>query len=121
MKVLIVDDEPSIRKIVRMALQRDGIEVAEAHGGAEAVARARDEKVDAILLDVLMPEPDGPQALQALRAHEETAAIPVIFLTALDEPSEVARLLALGAAAVLKKPFDPRHLAAQVRSALGLD
>jgi two-component system, OmpR family, response regulator len=121
MKVLIVDDEPDIRRIATLSLVRvGGMEVIEAASGDEGLQRARDEKPDAILLDVMMPGRDGPGTLQALRADALTAGIPVVFLTAKAMASEVDRLRALGAVGVLTKPFDPLKLSSDLRAALGV-
>jgi two-component system, OmpR family, response regulator len=118
-KVLIVDDEPDIRRIARLSLTRLGsMEVIEAATGDEALSQARDERPDAILLDVMMPGRDGPSTLTALRADVATAAIPVVFLTAKAMVTEVERLRSLGAVGVLTKPFDPLTLAADLRAAL---
>jgi two-component system, OmpR family, response regulator len=118
-KVLIVDDEPDIRRIARLSLARlGGMEVIEAATGDEALSQARDQKPDAILLDVMMPGRDGPSTLSALQAEPGTAAIPVVFLTAKAMVVEVERLRALGAVGVLTKPFDPLTLAADLRVAL---
>lgn len=120
MKILIIDDEDDIRKIARLALARvGGMEVIEASGGAEGVRKAELERPDAVLLDVMMPGLDGPATLALLRAGEATARIPVLFLTAKAMTAEVDRLRALGARAVLTKPFDPMKLASDVRAALG--
>jgi two-component system, OmpR family, response regulator len=119
MKVLVVDDEADIRRIARLALSRvGGMEVAESEGGSTAVARALEERPDAILLDVMMPGIDGPSVLRALQEQPATAAIPVIFLTAKAMPAEIAFLKSLGATGVLAKPFDPMSLAASVRQML---
>lgn len=119
MKVLIVDDEEDIRSIAALGLAHVGqMEVIEASGGREGVERARAESPDAILLDVMMPEVDGPSTLEALQADPITRSIPVVFLTAKAMPAEVARLRKLGAKAVLTKPFDPLALPGQVRAAL---
>ena len=119
MKILIVDDENDIRRIARLGLERVGkMQVIDAASGAEGVEKARSEKPDAVLLDVMMPGQDGPATLQSLRADPATASIPVIFLTAKAMPSEVERLRALGATGVLSKPFDAMTLAAQVRALL---
>jgi CheY-like chemotaxis protein len=119
MKVLIVDDDDDIRRIARLSLDRlGGMLVVEAGSGPEGVRVAGDEAPDAILLDVVMPEVDGPATLAMLRAGAATARIPVVFLTAGTEGAEVERLRALGAAGVLRKPFDPATLADQVRAAL---
>jgi CheY-like chemotaxis protein len=118
-KILIIDDEDDIRRIARLSLGRvGGMEVVEAGGGAEGVRKADAERPDAILLDVMMPGLDGPATLALLRAGETTAKIPVMFLTAKAMAAEVERLKALGALAVLTKPFDPMRLASEVRAAL---
>ena len=120
MKVLIVDDEEDIRTVARLGLAAGGgMAVIETGSGEDAVELARAERPDVILLDVMMPGMDGPTTLAALRADADTAAIPVVFLTAKVLASEVDRLRALGAAAVLPKPFDPLELADQLRAALG--
>lgn len=120
MKVLVIDDEGDIRKIARLSLGRvGGMEVVEAESGAEGVRKAEAERPDAILLDVMMPGIDGPATLALLRAGEATSKIPVMFLTAKAMAAEIERLKALGAVAVLTKPFDPMTLPAAVRGALG--
>ena len=119
MKILIIDDENDIRRIARLGLERVGkMEVVDAGSGPEGVDKARAEKPDAVLLDVMMPGQDGPATLQSLRSDPQTASIPVIFLTAKALTSEVERLRSLGAAGVLTKPFDAMTLAAQVRAVL---
>ena len=121
MKVLIVDDEPDIRRIAKLGLSRvGGMEVVEATNGTEALARAREEHPDAVLLDVMMPVLDGPSTLARLREDPATAGIPVVFLTAKAIAAEVERLKSLGAAGVLTKPFDPMTLARELRAVLGV-
>jgi CheY-like chemotaxis protein len=120
-KVLVIDDEPDIRRIARLGLTKVGkMDVVEAANGTEGLARAKAERPDAILLDVMMPGLDGPSTLVRLREDPETAAVPVVFLTAKAIAAEVDRLRALGAAGVLTKPFDPMTLARELRAALGL-
>ena len=120
MKVLVIDDEDDIRHVAKLALGRvGGMEVVDTGHSPDAVEIAAREAPDAILLDVMMPERDGPSTLAALRADDRTAAIPVVFLTAKVMPSEILRLKALGVAGVLTKPFDPMTLAAALRAALG--
>ncbi len=120
MKILIIDDEDDIRAIARLALGRvGGMDVRDASGGRDGFQKALEEAPDAILLDVMMPETDGPATLGLLKADPRTAGIPVIFLTAKAMASELERLRALGAAGVLTKPFDPMTLAAGVRAILG--
>lgn len=121
MKILVIDDEDDIRAISRLALGRvGGMDVVDAASGRDGIAKAVAEAPDAILLDVMMPERDGPAVLALLKADPRTAAIPVIFLTAKAMVSELERLRALGAAGVLTKPFDPMLLAASIRAILGV-
>ncbi len=120
MKVLLVDDEEDVREIARLSLGRvGGMVVCDASSGPEGIARAALEKPDFIILDMMMPDMDGPATLTALRANPETANIPVVFLTAKVLPSELERLRELGAIGIITKPFDPMTLAAQVRRILG--
>jgi CheY-like chemotaxis protein len=120
MKVLIIDDEPDIRRIAKLSLTRvGGMEVVEASSGIEGVSRALSERPDAILLDVMMPGLDGPTTLSALRSRSETSGVPVVFLTAKAMASELERLKSLGAAGVLTKPFDPMKLPSQLREIFG--
>jgi len=118
MTILVIDDEPDIRLVVRVSLQARGVAVLEAGGGRDGVRLARAERPDAVLLDVMMPLMDGPSTLVALRATPETAGIPVIFLTAKAQPSELERLRGLGAQGVLTKPFDPIRLPDDLRALL---
>lgn len=119
MKVLIVEDEADLRLILRLSLRERHIAVVEAACGADGVALARAEQPDIVVLDVMMPGMDGPATLEALRADPTTRHIPVVFLTAKAMRSEVDRLLSLGAAGVLVKPFDPLALADALERMLG--
>ncbi len=115
--VLLVDDEPDIRTIGSMSLSRVGkLEVRTAASGAEALRMAGETIPDLILLDVMMPEMDGPATLVALRAIPALAATPVIFMTAKVLRDEVDRWLSLGAIGVIRKPFDPMKLPDEVRA-----
>lgn len=121
MKILIIDDEADIRQIARLGLSRVGrMDVVEAGSGFEGVELALSELPDCILLDVMMPQMDGPTTLSKLRSTLATSAIPVIFLTAKAMTPEVKGLMETGAAGVLTKPFDPLTLADQVRAILGV-
>ena len=121
MKVLVVDDEPDIRRIAKLGLSRvGGMEVVEAANGMEALVRAKEDKPDAVLLDVMMPRLDGPSTLARLREDPATSGIPVVFLTAKAIAAELDRLKSLGAAGVLTKPFDPMTLARELRAILGI-
>jgi two-component system, OmpR family, response regulator len=118
-RIMLVDDEPDIRTIGELSLvEVGGMSVVAAASGAEALAIAPGERLDLILLDVMMPEMDGPSVLTCLREDARTARIPVVFMTAKVQRHEVQRYLALGAAGVIAKPFDPLTLPDQVRSVL---
>lgn len=119
-RILVVDDEDDVREISRLSLERiGGHEVLTARSGAEALAVAVQERPDLVLLDVMMPGTDGPATLAAFRDEEVTAGIPVVFLTAKARASDQAELLALGAAGVITKPFDPLRLATELGALLG--
>ena len=118
--VLLIEDEDDIREVAQMSLELTmGWDVRAAESGREGVRIAKEVIPDAVLLDVMMPDMDGPATLQALRNEPATSAIPVIFLTAKVHSIEVERLIALGVAGVLAKPFDPMALGSQVSSLLG--
>lgn len=116
MKLLIVDDDPAILLIASRFLQQAGFVVLQAGDGAAALELARREKPDALILDCVMPDLDGPALLQRMRAEiAETSAVPVIFLTADVSPENVEKLRALGAKGVIAKPFKPAGLAAEIK------
>lgn len=121
LSILYVDDEPDIREVAVVSLELDpDIEVRAVESGQAALEVLADTAwaPDAILLDVMMPVLDGPGTLARIRtlpAHGET---PVVFITASVQAHEQARLMALGATAVIAKPFDPMTLASQLRAAL---
>jgi DNA-binding response OmpR family regulator len=120
MRLLCVDDEDDIRTILELALSLDPAIRAEIVGSAaELLARAAVTRYDAFLLDGMMPGIDGYETRRRLKADASTAAIPVVFLTAKTQRDEVARAIAIGAAACLTKPFDPLTLAAELRAARG--
>ena len=118
--ILLIDDEEDIREVTAMSLQTvAGWKVTCAASGAEGVVMARENAPDAILLDVMMPDQDGPATMHILRADPSTAGIPVIFLTAKVQAIERERLRAIGAAGTLAKPFDPLKLANEISLLLG--
>ncbi|WP_035714840.1 response regulator [Azorhizobium doebereinerae] len=120
LSVLYVDDEPDIREIVALALSLDPDMTAEtAPSGAAALERAKAGGLDLILLDVMMPEMDGPTTLGLLRADPRTRDIPVAFVTARTQQHEVEHFRALGAVGVVAKPFDAMTLAQTVRALRG--
>jgi CheY-like chemotaxis protein len=118
-RILIVDDEDDIREVAQVSLELVGqYEVVTASSGRDGLARARSVQPDAILLDVMMPDLDGPGTLAQLRADPATRHIPVVFLTAKTQQADRARLAQLGAAGILVKPFDPLTLPREIAAAL---
>lgn len=119
-KILIIDDEDDIRAVAQLSLEMTaGWTVVTAEGGSRAVELAAAERPDAILLDVMMPDLDGPATLDRLRSDPETRAIPVVFLTAKVQAADHRRFATMPVSGVLTKPFDPLALATQVADVLG--
>lgn len=113
--VLLVDDEDDIRTVACMSLEAvGGWSVFSAASGPEGIELAARVAPDVVLLDVMMPAMDGPTTLRELRRRPDTADLPVVFMTARVRQQEIARYLALGAAGVIQKPFDPMRLPAEL-------
>ena len=114
-KILLVEDEPDIQAVAKVALESvGGFSVEICNSGEEAVRRAPGIAPDLILLDVMMPGLDGFSTLKALRDIPAVAEVPVIFMTAKVQASEVAQYKAMGALDVIAKPFDPMTLASDI-------
>jgi CheY-like chemotaxis protein len=119
-KVLIIDDEDDIREVAALSLETvAGWKVVTANCGPEGLRMAAAEKPDAILLDVMMPEMDGPTTFKNLQANPETSHIPVLLLTAKVQGVDQRRFASLGVKAVLFKPFDPLTLSEEMAAVLG--
>ncbi len=114
-KVLVVDDDPGIVKVVRAYLEQDGFQVLVAYNGKKAMHVARHEKPDLVVLDLMLPEMDGWDVCRALRKE---SGVPIIMLTARVDESDKLVGLELGADDYVTKPFSPRELVARVRSVL---
>ncbi|SCY20547.1 DNA-binding response regulator, OmpR family, contains REC and winged-helix (wHTH) domain [Lachnospiraceae bacterium XBB2008] len=114
-KILIADDEPEIRDLLRLYLENEQYEVIEAENGAEALRLVGAESPDLVMLDIMMPQMDGYQALKHIR---ETNNIPVIIISAKDGDSEKILGLNLGADDYISKPFNPLEVVARVNSNL---
>ncbi len=115
-RIVYVEDEPDIQVIARLALETlGGFEVTVCGSGAQALQVVPQVMPDLILLDVMMPQMDGPATLEALRRLPACAAIPVAFVTAKVQSTEISEFLEIGAIGVIGKPFDPMHLAQLVR------
>jgi two-component system KDP operon response regulator KdpE len=113
--VLVVDDESRMVEFITMNLELEGFRVVRAANGSEALEKASKEHPDLVLLDIMMPEMDGFETLQALR---ETSSVPVIFLTAKSEEVDRIKGLDLGADDYITKPFSPRELVSRIRAVL---
>ena len=121
--VVLVDDEPDIREIATMSLEAvAGWRVLAAAGGAEGLELALGGEAEAMLLDAMMPELDGPATLAELRAREQAEGrepLPVIMLTAKTQGFGPARVEEIGAQGLIAKPFDPMKLGDQIAAILG--
>jgi two-component system OmpR family response regulator len=114
-KILIVDDDPHIRELVRVFLRNDGFEVIEAADGLEALSQLDSVKLDLAVIDVMMPNMDGWELCQELKA---TFDIPVLMLTAKGETRQKLKGFQLGTDDYLVKPFEPLELVARVKALL---
>jgi CheY-like chemotaxis protein len=113
-RVLVIDDEPDVRWLLRMSLEQVGHEVLLAEDGLRGVAMAQRQKPDAIVLDLMMPVMDGYGVLEALAKDTRTAHLPVLVLTAKAIPDEEERVTRAGARRFVTKPFDPNDLAGEL-------
>ncbi len=118
-RILAVDDEPHILKLVSFSLRAQGFEVLEASDGLAAVEMAEKEQPDLILLDVMMPALDGYEACRRIKANPATKDIPVVMLSAKSQKTEQSAGVQAGALDYICKPFTPKDLVAQVRGFLG--
>ena len=117
-RVLVIDDEAPIRLLCRVNLEAEGMNVLEAADGPSGLDKAHAERPDVILLDVMMPGLDGWGVAEQLIEDDETATIPIIFLTARAEFRDRARGLDIGGVDYITKPFNPVELAPLVRNLL---
>ena len=116
--ILVVDDEEENRELLARRLTREGHRVRVAKGGIEALAILQTEPVDLVLLDVMMPDLDGPTVLARLKQDPDRSHIPVLMISALDETASVVRAIELGAEDYLPKPCDPVLLRARIGASL---
>jgi CheY-like chemotaxis protein len=114
MKLLIADDEPPVRKLIRVTLEGEDFAILEASDGVEALTIARIELPTLLLLDVMMPGMDGVEVCRQLKADPDTKGIVVLLLTALTQKADRERGLAAGADGWFTKPFSPLALLRRV-------
>jgi DNA-binding response OmpR family regulator len=117
-RVLVIDDEAPIRLLCRVNLEAEGMEVIEAADGPAGLEKARAEKPDVVLLDVMMPGLDGWRVAEELLDDPATTGIPIVFLTARAELRDRARGIDLGGVDYITKPFNPVELAPMVNELL---
>jgi two-component system alkaline phosphatase synthesis response regulator PhoP len=117
-KILIVDDEESIRQLIKFNVEKSGYKALEADNGNSAIQLAKSEKPDLILLDLMLPEIDGLDVCRILKGNVQTAGIPIIMLTAKSEEVDKILGLELGADDYMTKPFSPRELVARIKAVL---
>jgi CheY-like chemotaxis protein len=117
-KILIAEDERDIRDLVAFSLKFGGFDVVQASNGAEAVERAQTELPDLILMDVRMPKMTGYEACRALKAMPTMQHIPIVFLSAKGQESEIQQGVEAGAEEYILKPFAPDELTKQIKTVL---
>jgi two-component system alkaline phosphatase synthesis response regulator PhoP len=117
-KILIAEDERDIRELVNFSLQFGGFAVVQAANGVEAVEQAQKELPDLILMDVRMPKMTGYEACRQMKSMPELRDIPVVFLSAKGQESEIQTGLEVGAEEYILKPFAPDELVKQVQAVL---
>lgn len=116
--VLVVDDDASIRRLVQLTLEAEGIPVVTARDGDAAIRSAIDDPPAVVVLDIMMPVVDGWAVCERLREVPDTRTVPIVFLTALASDADLARGRQLGAAGYVVKPFDTGDLAQMVHEIL---
>ncbi len=116
--ILVVEDEREIRDLVAHYLRKEGFAPIVAADGEAALAKARKEKPDLVLLDILLPRADGLEVLRAIRATPEIARTPVVMLTAKGDETDRVVGLELGADDYIPKPFSPREVIARIKAVL---
>jgi DNA-binding response OmpR family regulator len=117
-RVLLVDDDPAILRLLEVNFRLEGFETVTAGRGEEALAAATEQHPDAIVLDIMLPGLDGPEVFRRLRQDEALASVPVVFLSARSRDDDLLRDEALDATYVTK-PFDPSALVETVQDLIG--
>jgi CheY-like chemotaxis protein len=118
-RVLVIDDDPDLGRIVRRVLELEGYDVVLSDDGLRGLAAAQRQRPDVIVLDLMMPVMDGYQVLSELQADPRTRDVPVVVLSAVALEETKERVEAAGAAAFLTKPFEPRNLFRALSSLIG--
>jgi two-component system alkaline phosphatase synthesis response regulator PhoP len=116
--VLIVEDEENIQELIAYNLSREGFKTTIAGSGEDALKKVRSERIDLVILDLMLPGMDGLDVCRTLKKEEKTASIPVVMLTAKGEESDIVTGLELGADDYIVKPFSPKILVARIKTVL---
>jgi CheY-like chemotaxis protein len=119
MRVLVVDDDPDMVMVLGLLMKANGITALTATGGVEGLEKARADKPDVILLDIMMPDMDGYEVIKELRSDESTKGIPVIFVTARTDAEHRERAESLGADGYVTKPYERNSLMEVIRRVAG--
>ena len=117
-RVLVVDDDPMVTRLVRINLELENFEVEEAWDGKTAMRMMRDNRPDLLVLDIIMPQMDGWEILKLVREDEQLHDLPVVVLTAKVQEEDIARGWRMGADGYIVKPFNPVILADALRKVL---
>ena len=117
-RILVVDDEEDILELVRFHLAREGYQLTLAATGEEALKKAKHDKFDLVVLDLMLPGLDGLEVAKALKDDARTKSVPIVMLTAKGEDADVVSGLEIGADDYITKPFSPRVLTARVKAVL---
>ncbi len=117
-KILVVDDETNILELIKFNLEKDGHQVITTTSGEEGLRLAKIEQPDLIILDVMLPEPDGLEVCRRLCSDQATSMVPVLMVSARDDTLDRVMGLEMGADDYIPKPFSPRELSARVKAAL---
>jgi CheY-like chemotaxis protein len=117
-RLLVVEDEAALAKVLQMRLQLEGFEVDVAGDGAEAMDLIRARRPDLVVCDLMMPVMDGIEVTRTIKGDPELKAIPILILSALKSEKEMEELRRLGAEAFASKPYDGKALTAQIRELL---
>lgn len=121
-KIMLVDDEPDIRYLLKRKLEREQYEVVEADSGEECLNKIKQEKPDLILLDIMMPGMSGWETLECIKEMEDTAEILIIIFTVMDvTPEAMSKKEELGFVDYIVKPFDYNDLLKRIQMAMGRD
>lgn len=118
-KIMIIEDEPLVARMYQKTLTNEGFKVTTAIGGQEGISRVKNDKPDFVLLDIMMPEPNGMQVLEKLKSDPDTKGIPIVMLTNLSGKHDAELALKKGANGYwVKKDVEPKGLAAKIRAIL---